>query len=206
MALDTWLFFLLTTSVTSLAPGAGAISSMAAGLNFGFRHGYWNAVGLQLALIIQVAIVAAGLGALLATSAWLFATVKWLGVFYLLYLGYKQWTTPVDTHLPQRVAMQRTSPQALLLRGFLINSSNPKAILFILAIMPQFIDTHHNLATQYLFISATMIIVDLIVMAAYTALAAKVLRLLRNPAQQYWLNRTFGGLFMIAAAILASAL
>ena len=76
MALDTWLAFFLACWVISLSPGAGAIASMSSGLNYGFRRGYWNAVGLQLALVMQVAVVAAGLGALLATSALGFALLK----------------------------------------------------------------------------------------------------------------------------------
>ena len=65
MALDTWLAFFLACWVISLSPGAGAIASMSSGLNYGFRRGYWNAVGLQLALAGQIAVVAAGLRALL---------------------------------------------------------------------------------------------------------------------------------------------
>ena len=65
MALDTWLAFFLACWVISLSPGAGAIASMSSGLNYGFRRGYWNAVGLQLALAGQIAVVAAGLLALL---------------------------------------------------------------------------------------------------------------------------------------------
>ena len=69
---------------------------MSSGLNYGFRHGYWNAIGLQIALLIQIMIVAAGVGVLFATTRWLFA-VKWFGVAYLLYLAYLQWTAPVKT-------------------------------------------------------------------------------------------------------------
>ena len=87
MSWDTWLAYLVACWVISLSPGAGAIASMSSGLNFGFRRGYWNAVGLQLALILQIAIVAAGVGALLAASELAFSVIKWFGVLYLLYLG-----------------------------------------------------------------------------------------------------------------------
>ena len=59
MAFQVWFAFMLACWVISLSPGAGAIASMSSGLNYGFRHGYWNAIGLQLALIIQILIVAA---------------------------------------------------------------------------------------------------------------------------------------------------
>ena len=90
------------------------------------------------------------------------------------------------------------------MRGFLVNAGNPKAIVFILAVIPQFLDPRQPLLAQYLIIAATMIAVDLLVMAGYTGLAARVLRLLRSPRQQRLLNRTFGALFMAAAALLAT--
>ena len=95
-------------------------------------------------------------------------------------------------------------PLTLVLRGFLVNASNPKAIIFILAVLPQFLDPKAPLLVQYLLMAATMVAVDLVVMAGYTGLAARVLRALRSPRQQRILNRTFGGLFVAAAALLAT--
>ena len=74
MVFETWLAFFVACWLISLSPGAGAIASMSCGLQYGFRRGYWNAIGLQLALVLQIAIVAAGVGALLATSAMALAT------------------------------------------------------------------------------------------------------------------------------------
>ncbi|MNJ71400.1 Homoserine/homoserine lactone efflux protein [compost metagenome] len=91
-----------------------------------------------------------------------------------------------------------------MLRGFLVNFSNPKAIVFMLAVLPQFIDPHAPLVEQYLVMGVTMITVDLIVMAGYTGLAARVLRLLRTPRQQRVMNRSFAAMFAGAAALLAT--
>lgn len=204
MSLETWLAFFAACWVISLSPGAGAIASMSSGLQYGFWRGYWNALGLQLALIVQIAIIAAGLGAILATSALAFTLIKWFGVAYLVYLGVKQWRA-----LPSDLSEDSTirpigKPLALIARGFLVNISNPKALVFMLAILPQFIDTHLALVPQYLTITVTMVSVDLIVMAGYTGLASKVLRLLKTPKQQRRMNRTFAGLFVSAAAFLAT--
>ena len=204
MSLETWLAFFAACWVISLSPGAGAIASMSSGLQYGFWRGYWNALGLQLALIVQIAIIAAGLGAILATSALAFTLIKWSGVAYLVYLGVKQWRA-----LPSDLSDDSTirpigKPLALIARGFLVNISNPKALVFMLAILPQFIDTHLALVPQYLTITVTMVSVDLIVMAGYTGLASKVLRLLKTPKQQRRMNRTFAGLFVSAAAFLAT--
>ena len=204
MSLETWLAFFAACWVISLSPGAGAIASMSSGLNYGFRRGYWNAIGLQLALALQIAIVAAGVGAILATSELAFAAIKWFGVAYLAWLGWKQWCAPVGELATENGGRPLGRPLTLVLRGFVVNASNPKAIVFILAVLPQFLDPARPLLAQYLAMAATMIAVDLVVMAGYTGLAARVLRLLRTPRQQRLLNRSFAALFLAAAALLAT--
>ena len=204
MNLETWIAFFVACWIISLSPGAGAVASMASGLQYGFRHGYWNAIGLQLALLLQIAIVATGVGALLATSPLAFSLIKAFGVAYLVYLGWRQWRAapaPVsEANLPHPPRKRR----ALVLSGLLVNASNPKAIIFILAVLPQFLDLQRAQLPQYLLMALTMVAVDLVVMAGYTGLAAKVLRVLRSEQQQRLLNRTFGALFMLAAGLLAT--
>lgn len=204
MAFETWLAFFAASWVISLSPGAGAIASMSCGLQYGFWRGYWNALGLQLGLAMQIAIVAAGVGAILAASSTAFYAIKWFGVAYLVYLAVKQWRA-LPSDLSDDAAIRPIGkPLALVFRGFLVNISNPKALVFMLAVLPQFIDPHAPLLKQYLILGATMIVVDLIVMAGYTGLASKVLRLLRTPVQQRRMNRTFAGLFIGAAGLLAT--
>lgn len=204
MLLETWLAFFAACWVISLSPGAGAIASMSCGLQYGFWRGYWNALGLQLALVLQIAIVAAGLGAVLATSALAFSLIKWFGVLYLVYLAVKQWRALPSDMTADSSVRPIGRPLTLVMRGFLVNISNPKALVFMLAILPQFIDPHQPLLAQYLIICVTMVAVDLTVMAGYTGLASRVLRLLRTPKQQRRMNRTFAGLFVGAAAFLAT--
>ncbi|BCD85844.1 hypothetical protein PSm6_22510 [Pseudomonas solani] len=204
MAMHTWLAFLVACWVISLSPGAGAIASMSSGLQYGFLRGYWNAIGLQLGLALQIAIVAAGVGAILATSALAFSAIKWFGVVYLVYLAVRQWRALPSDLAADSAERPLGRPLTMVLRGFLVNVSNPKAIVFMLAVLPQFIDPHAPLVQQYLVMGATMITVDLIVMAGYTGLAAKVLRVLRSPRQQRSMNRGFAVLFVGAAALLAT--
>lgn len=89
------------------------------------------------------------------------------------------------------------------MRGFLVNASNPKALVFFLAVMPQFVVPTAPLLPQYLAIGATMVVVDLVVMGLYTGLAVRLLTWLRTPRQQTALNRVFSGLFAGAAVVLA---
>lgn len=203
MSLQVWFAYMLACWVISISRGAGAIASMSSGLNYGFRHGYWNAIGLQVALVLQIMVVAAGVGVLFATTPLAFQAVKWFGVAYLLYLAYLQWTAPVkDIEIQQE--KRDKSALALLLNGFVVNISNPKAIVFLLAVLPQFLDLSKPQWIQYLIMAATMITIDLIVMAGYTGLASKVLRLLRSPRQQKYLNRGFAVMFSCAALLLST--
>ncbi|HJF28654.1 LysE family transporter [Acinetobacter bohemicus] len=202
MSYQVWFAYMLACWVISISPGAGAIASMSSGLNYGFRQGYWNALGLQLALLVQIAIVAAGAGVLFATTPWAFLLVKWFGVIYLLYLAFLQWKAPVQSIQIQH-ELARKSAGKLLLNGFLVNLSNPKAIVFLLAVLPQFLDLSKPQWIQYVIMAATMIIIDLIVMAGYTGLAAKVLRLLSSAKQQKVMNRSFAVLFAGAAFLLS---
>ena len=202
MSIETWMAFFLACWIISLTPGAGAVASMASGLNYGFFRGYWNALGLQVALLMQIAVVAAGVGAIIATSALGFALIKWFGVVYLLYLAWRQWQAPVQELRPDARPIGR--PLSLILRGFVINASNPKAIVFILAVLPQFVDPARPLVEQYLILAVTMVIVDLVVMAGYTGLAARAMRVLDSPRRQRQVNRSFAVMYGVAAGLLAT--
>ncbi len=207
MSLQTWLALFVAAWAISISPGAGAVAAMSAGLRHGMRRGYWTTIGLQLGILFQLAVVAAGIGALLAASRIAFEAIRWFGVAYLLWLGVQQWRA--GARGAALVADDRTAPsapsrRALVLRGFLVNASNPKAVVFMLAVVPQFIDVARPLAMQYLVIAATLVTVDLMVMGGYTGLAAKLLRVLREPRQLRLLNRIFGGFFVVAALVLAS--
>src|SRR5687768_6113217 len=94
MELTTWLTFFVASWAISISPGAGAVAAMSAGLNHGFKRGYFMTLGLVLGIWTQVLVVGLGLGALIATSSVAFAIVKWLGVAYLVWLGIKQWRAP----------------------------------------------------------------------------------------------------------------
>jgi len=204
MPLDTWLAFFVASWLISLSPGAGAISCVTAGMRFGYRRALWNIVGLELGIMFILVIVAAGLGVMLAASGTAFAIAKWLGVGYLIWLGIQQWRAPVAPAAPDcTVAVDRTS-RALVLRGFLVNATNPKGILFMLAVLPQFIDPTSPQWPQYAICAATLLGTDLVVMSIYTGLATRLLRLSRAPKHQRVVNRAFGGLFVAAGGMLAA--
>lgn len=197
-----WITYFIATLVLSVSPGPGVFSSISSGLHHGFRLGWWNGAGMQVANMIWVGVVSLGLGALLVASEALFAAVKWAGVAYLVYLGIVTWRAPA--HGFEDRPDDAHTAWDVFLRGFLVNITNPKGIIFFAAILPQFIDVARPQLAQYAILAATTFTVDLAVMMGYTALAARVLRVMREPASIRWVNRGLGGAFVAAGVALAS--
>ena len=203
MSLATWITFFLACWAISLSPGPGAIASMSAGLNLGFRRGYFMVFGLVLGIWTQIVVVVVGLGAIIAASSAAFTVLKFLGAAYLIWIGISQWRASDKPLVAASDAPVLTRKQ-LVMRGWAINAVNPKGTIFLLAVVPNFIDLAQPLLPQYVVIALSLSFTDLVVMAGYTALAARVLRALDQAHHVRIMNRTFGGLFMVAGALLAA--
>ncbi|MET0701122.1 MAG: LysE family transporter [Mycobacterium sp.] len=197
-----WLGFLAASIAIAFSPGAGAIQSMSSGLTNGLLKTYWSIVGQELGLLLQLTLVAVGLGAVVAESIVAFTVIKFLGVAYLLYLAVRQWRASSHDLRDQMQGPATQGRKQLLLRGFLVNATNPKALVFYLAVVPQFVVPNAPLPSQYLVIGATLIVVDIMVMSVYAGLATRLLRLL-GTRQQRLVNRVFAGMFATAATVLA---
>ena len=203
MELSTWIAFFAAAWAISLSPGAGAVAAMSAGLNHGFRRGYTMTFGLVTGIWTQVLVVGVGLGALIAASSLAFSVVKWVGVAYLVWLGIKQWRAPAVALATADGERADVSRRELFTRGWIVNALNPKGTIFLLAVVPQFLELSRPLWPQYAVIALTLAFTDLVVMAGYTALASRVLRALKSPGHIKAMNRSFGGLFIAAGTLLA---
>ena len=204
MDLSVWITYLLATIVLSVSPGPGVFSSLAAGLNHGFRRGMWNAVGMQVANFTLMGIVSVGLGAILLASESLFSAVKWGGVAYLVYLGVTTWRAAPRGFDERADLPQGRDAREVFWKGFLVNLTNPKGIIFYAAVLPQFIDVARPQFPQYAILGVTTLVVDLVVMAGYIGLAARVLAVLKDPSHLRWVNRILGGAFVSAGLALAA--
>ena len=200
MSLSLWLGFLLASILIAITPGPGAVVSMSTGM----RYGYWSALnvifGLQAAILLHLTIVAVGLGALLASSELAFNLVKILGAMYLVWLGVQKWRAPVVA-VDNGIAPLRR--QGLFLQGLLVNLTNPKAIVFIGALVPQFVNPVMPQLPQYSLIATTLCLTDLVVMSCYALAAVRLGRWLHDPTAIRRQNRLFGGLFISAGTLLA---
>jgi homoserine/homoserine lactone efflux protein len=203
MTLATWITFFFACWAISLSPGPGAIAAMSAGLNHGFRRGYFMVFGLILGIWTLVGIVVVGLGAIIAASNTAFTALKFLGAAYLVWIGISQWRAS-DRPLVASTDAPVLTRKQLIVRGWAINATNPKGAVFMAAVVPNFIDLSHPLIPQYLIIMMSLSLTDLVVMAGYVALASRVLRALNEPHHVRIMNRCFGGLFVVAGTLLAS--
>ena len=205
MTLTTWLAYLLAVVLICISPGPGALSAMSAGMKYGWQRGMWNCLGMQLSTVINITIIAFGLGAVLTASSTAFEVMKWCGALYLVYLGIQKFREPAALFedIDAKTEFKDTSARGIFTQGLLVNFTNPKGLVFLLAVLPQFIDPTQPTAIQYVFLTITLITVDLIVMSCYTGLAAKVLRLLKDPSHIKASNRVLGSLFVMAGGALA---
>lgn len=143
------------------------------------------------------------MGSLLVASEIAFNIVKFLGAAYLIYIGLCQWrgaVSPVDTSAPSSMT---DSPGAIITwqrrfgTGLLTNVTNPKGIVFMVAILPQFISQNRPLALQLLVMSLTTVTVDVIVMHGYAFAGRSMQNLFKNVQALKIQNRIFGGLLMV---------
>jgi homoserine/homoserine lactone efflux protein len=203
MTLHWWLTYLVTTLILSLSPGSGAINTMSTGISHGYRGASASIAGLQLGLAIHICLVGIGLGALISQSLLAFQLLKWLGAAYLVWLGICQWRAAGSINL--NVLASHMRRRRLFQRAVFVNLTNPKSIVFLAALFPQFVIPHQPQTSQYLVLGTTTIAVDIIVMIGYATLAKHIAGWVREARQMQLLNRIFGSLFILVGMLLASA-
>jgi len=137
MSLAAWLTFLVAAVLISVSPGAGAINTMSNGMRYGVRRSLPAIMGLQLGFGIQILLVGAGLGAIIASSNIALSVIKWLGVAYLIWLGISKWREPVMESMDDD--RQPVSGYKRFWNAVFVNLTNPKATVFLVALFPQFL-------------------------------------------------------------------
>ncbi|ELY4303203.1 homoserine/homoserine lactone efflux protein [Cronobacter turicensis] len=203
MTFEWWCTYLLTTLILSLSPGSGAINTMSTAISHGYRGAAASIAGLQTGLALHIMLVGIGLGALFSRSLMAFEVLKWAGAAYLIWLGIQQWRAAGAIDLN---ALAQSQPRSRLFkRAVFVNLTNPKSIVFLAALFPQFIVPHQPQAMQYVVLGVTTIVVDIIVMIGYATLATRIRGCIKGSHQMKALNKVFGSLFMLIGALLATA-
>ncbi|BBK41446.1 lysine transporter LysE [Allostella vacuolata] len=199
MPLEHWLAFVAASAVLVAIPGPTVLLVVSYALGQGRRSAAATVAGVALGDTTAVIASLLGLGTLLAASALLFTTLKWVGAAYLVYLGIRLWRAPVAADgLP---AAPAAAPWKIFLHAYGVTALNPKGIVFFVAFLPQFVDRTGDVAWQLLILGATFVVVATVNATLYALLAAGARRTIRRPGVQRAVNRTGGG-FLMAAGLL----
>jgi len=198
MAWQEWLLFTSVALINVMSPGPAILLAISNGVSGGMRSVVYGALGNICGLFMVSSLSMFGVGALLSTSASLFLAVKILGAGYLIYLGINKFRQlPVSLTMPeQSSAMVVVSPLRKWREGALIALTNPKAILFFVALFPQFLNTQAPVIEQFLLMTGTFMALSLICLCGYGWLGRAARHYLAEPAIVKAFHRLTGGLFI----------
>lgn len=195
----TLLTFIPAALALNLTPGADMLFCLGQGLRGGPRAALAADAGIALGCMVHVTVAGLGLGALVDQHPAAFAAIRWAGVVYLLWLA-------VQTlrHPPRVGNLPSVSPARAFRQGLLVNLLNPKVILFVLALLPQFIDPGASVLPQFLILGGVIATGGLVVNGAVGVFAGSLgARLTRSPRNGLWLSRMSAGIYMALAVRLA---
>jgi len=199
MALDTWLLFLAASIGISLTPGPNGLLALTHGALHGSRRTLFTIAGGVLGFVAVIALCMFGIGALVKSSVVWLTVLKWVGGAYLAWLGIKLWRSP-----PVAVEMASGGPQAskpsLFRQGLLAAATNPKALLFFSAFLPQFIDPQRSLQLQLVVVASTFAVTEFLTEYALASTAHRIRPWLARVGRRF--NKVCGGLFVAIGAAL----
>ncbi|WP_447792706.1 MULTISPECIES: LysE family translocator [Pseudomonas] len=200
------LTFTLVAAIAIASPGPATLMAINNSLAHGQRSAIWSSLGNASGLFCLSSAAMLGLGALLASSEWLFNAVKFIGAGYLFYLGIRQ-LFKKDPMLPDGIQddlkESRPSRSKLYKAAFLTAVTNPKATMFFTALFPQFIDQSAALLPQFLILTSIFMALSVSSLSLYAALASRAKGVLTRPALSRWVSRVVGSTFIgFGAAIL----
>lgn len=195
--------FLAATVVVLLTPGPAVFYIVARSIDQGSKAGLVSMLGIGAGSLVHVTAAAFGLSALLMSSALAFSTVKYLGAAYLIYLGIR---TLTSRESDDAVALlKREKPWRIFSRGIIVQVLNPKATLFFLAFLPQFVDpARGSIATQALLLGLIFVSLSLCTDSAYALLAGSFGRMMKENLRVIKARRYFAGTVYITLGIAAA--
>lgn len=199
MSLSAWLAFCVLESALCLIPGPAVLFVISTALTRGARSGLAAALGILAGNTCYFVLSATGVAALLVASPRLFQLLQWLGAVYLLWMGIRMLlnrsgnTAPAGTSSPAAGA---------LLRGMVVQLTNPKAILFFVALLPQFIDPHTPVAMQILILGISSTVIEWLVLTMYVLLTVRA-RSLAGDGWTVWVQRVGGACLLTAGLRMA---
>jgi len=193
MALHTWLLYLVAAFGLSLTPGPNSLLVLTHGALHGHRKTLFTVAGGAIGFVALIALSMVGIGTLLKASASALTVLKLIGGLYLLWLGIQLWRAPAIQLRPD-ASKENTRGAELFRQGLLTAVSNPKALLFYGAFMPQFIDPNRDLLIQFIVMATNFVVIEFLVEYLLALLAHRIRPALERVGKKF--NRVCGGMFV----------
>jgi homoserine/homoserine lactone efflux protein len=192
MALDTFLLYLAAWTLVALSPGPAVFFAMSQASRHGMHGAIAGTGGILLGHLICFTFVAFGLAAVLSKMSGAMTVIRLVGAAYLVYLGVRMILS--KTHAVADVTEAAPKPHArgIVLQGLLVQLTNPKNLMFVLAFLPQFISADRPLLPQLAIMLTVTIIIDAAFLLGYAQIAARGVRALKGSRVITWLERVFG--------------
>ena len=204
LTLDQTLLYLPAVAIIIAIPGPDMLLSLSRGLTQGRGAGFAHALGVGLGIMAHSLLAGFGVSALLTASETAFWAMKLVGGAYLIYLGVQQWRSTHPTSAATLVNAPKAPLKVIFWRGILTNLLNPKVALFVLAFVPQFVQSGSDASSplvQMLLLGAIFSVLTVIAYGALGAAAGGASRwLAAHPAYLRGVNRGSGGLFIASGA------
>ena len=195
--------FAIAYALVVISPGPGLASFVGQILGHGIKAAPAQALGIYAGDLVWYTLAATGLAALANTFAGVFMVMKWLGAAYLLYLAYKMWQSE-----PRRMdAVADRGPMSqwnLFVSSLMVTLSNPKAIVFYLAVLPAIVDMGHLSFRDYAIGIALIAVILFAILAVYAVAAHAARGFFRSPKAMKMLNRVSGTAIAGAAVVIAA--
>ena len=204
MTVEVYLAYVVASAILLAIPGPTILLVVGYALSEGRRAAVGTVAGVALGDFTAMTLSVFGLGAVLATSAFWFAVLKWLGAAYLIYLGIRMWRAKPGS-LDADTGGDRLPRRKMMLHAFMVTALNPKSIAFFVAFLPQFLNPAQPLLPQMLLLGSTFLVLAVANAAAYALLAGGVRKTVRRPAVMTAINRV-GGTLLIGAGLLTAAM
>lgn len=202
MTIESSISFFIAIFIFGITPGPGIFAILAKAMVQGGRSCFMLSLGMTLSDICYLILACMGLATIAEHWGEVFTVIRWVGAGYLLYLGYKLFTSPVSDADTAEIRSDRSGD---FLQGFLISASNPKVILFYIAFLPTFMDLQ-SLQTTDIALASLLTLFALmagLILVAHSAHWASA-KLKSRHAQQY-LNRSAGSIMMGAGVYLIAS-
>jgi homoserine/homoserine lactone efflux protein len=205
MTWQIWSAFVVIETALCLTPGPAVLLVLSQALTRGSLRAIWSITGILTANTAYFILSATGVGAILLASYDLFFAIKWLGAAYLVWLGVGALLGKSKTLLVRRGDVSPVHGSRLFLNGFILQMSNPKALLFFTALLPQFINPHAAIVPQVVILAITSVFIEFFVQLFYALLAGRAAHLASQPRFARITDRIAGSL-LIGAGIGMAAL